>query len=169
VYGIIYKATGPGGKVYIGQTTETLAMRKGKHKFRAKKGDRRGAFQIALLEHGFDAFIWEQIDQADTPEELDAKEKAWIAHYDSMNPEKGYNGNDGGISYIPSEESRRKMSEAKKGKPNGWEGKHLSEEHRRKLSEANKGKHHSAETRRKLSEINKGQIPWNKGKRISPK
>lgn len=39
----------------------------------------------------------------------------------------------------------------------------VSKETRRKLSEANKGKHHSEETRRKISESNKGGTPWNKG------
>jgi very-short-patch-repair endonuclease len=48
-------------------------------------------------------------------------------------------------------------------------GKHPSEETRRKLSEANKGKnhpffgkHHTEEAKRKISEGHKGQIPWNK-------
>lgn len=35
--------------------------------------------------------------------------------------------------------------------------KHLSEEHKRKISEAKKGKHRSQETRRKISEANKGK------------
>ena len=42
-----------------------------------------------------------------------------------------------------SEETKRKISEAKKGR-------HLSEEHKRKLSEANKGKHHSEEAKNKM-------------------
>ena len=39
----------------------------------------------------------------------------------------------------PSEESRKKMSEAKKGENNYWFGKHHSAEARKKMSEANKG------------------------------
>ena len=35
---------------------------------------------------------------------------------------------------------RRTYSEARKGKPNGWEGKHHTKETRRKISEAMKGK-----------------------------
>lgn len=51
-----------------------------------------------------------------------------------------------------SEEWKKKLSEAHKGK-------HHSEEHKKKLYEANKGKHSeiSEETRRKLSEANKGK------------
>ena len=49
-----------------------------------------------------------------------------------------------------SEESRRKMSESKKG--------HIfSEEHRRNLSEARKGKHHSDETKQKMRDSHKGR------------
>ena len=57
-----------------------------------------------------------------------------------------------------SEETRRKMSESKKGK----KLKPFTEVHRKKLSEAKKGeknhfygKHHSEETRKKISEANK--------------
>jgi group I intron endonuclease len=156
VYGIIYKAVGPGGKVYIGQTTKTLAIRKGQHKFRAKKQDRRYPFGIALLDEGFDAFAWEAIDQADTPEDLDQKEKAWIAHYDSMNPERGYNGTDGGHNASLSEEARRKLSEAKSGEKHPFFGKNLSSEHRQKIGEAQKGKVIPAETRRKISLVKMG-------------
>lgn len=40
-----------------------------------------------------------------------------------------------------SEETRQKISEAMKGKPSHWKGKHPSEETRQKLSEARKGRH----------------------------
>jgi hypothetical protein len=71
-----------------------------------------------------------------------------------------------------SEEAKRKISEAKKGKFTGEDnplyGKTLSPEHRRKISEAKKGKFtgennpmygksHSDEARRKMSEANKGE------------
>ena len=51
---------------------------------------------------------------------------------------------------IYSKETRKKMSEAKKGKT-------LSEETRKKMSEAHKGKTLSEETRKKISEANKGK------------
>ena len=60
-----------------------------------------------------------------------------------------------------SAETRKKMSEAAKGKNAGkipWiKGKHHSAETRKKLSEASKGRHHSAETRKKMSEAHKGK------------
>ena len=51
-----------------------------------------------------------------------------------------------------SEESRRNMSEAKKGENHHLYSKKLSEAHRRKIGEAHTGKTVSEETRRKLSE-----------------
>ena len=56
-----------------------------------------------------------------------------------------------------SEETRLKMSEAKRGENNPLFGKHHSEESRKKMSEANKGKHRSAETCHKIAESKKGE------------
>ena len=52
-----------------------------------------------------------------------------------------------------SEETKKKISEAKKGKKLAL----FSEEHRRKLSEAAKGRTFSEESRRKMSEAKKGK------------
>ena len=61
-----------------------------------------------------------------------------------------------------SDDTRRKMSEAKKGT-------YLSEEHRSKISESmkakNLGKHLSDETRRKMSESRKGKHPTDETRR----
>ena len=54
-----------------------------------------------------------------------------------------------------SEETRKKMSEAKNGENHPMFGKHHSEETRKKMSEATKGKPHSEETKRKMSEARK--------------
>jgi hypothetical protein len=75
VYGIIYKAeTKHGSKVYIGQTIKPLEIRRKQHTKLNK-----------IMPN------WEIIDTAYSREELDNKEKQWIDHYDSMNPEKGFN------------------------------------------------------------------------------
>jgi len=63
-------------------------------------------------------------------------------------------GGDGASGLSHSEESKIKMSEAKKGKSQ-------SEETRRKMSEAKKNM--SEETKRKLSEAKKGRKWWNDG------
>lgn len=56
-----------------------------------------------------------------------------------------------------SEETRKKMSEAQKGEKNHFYGKTHTEETRKKISEANKGRIFSEETRKKISESNKGK------------
>ena len=100
------------------------------------------------------------------------------------------NGGDGVSGAVVSDETRRKMSEALKGKPRSKEirrkiseahkgkthseksrrnmsesqkGKTFSEETKRKLSESQKGKSRSEESKRKLSEANKGRKWWNDG------
>ena len=50
-----------------------------------------------------------------------------------------------------SEEQKRKISESMKGEKAYWFGKHHTEETRRKISEAGKGRYCSPETRRKMS------------------
>ena len=72
-----------------------------------------------------------------------------------------------------SEETRKKMSEAQKGKQlsedtrkkiaEARKGKHRSAETRKKMSEAHKGKHNSAEARKKMSEAHKGNHWYNNG------
>ena len=66
-------------------------------------------------------------------------------------------GGDGASGAIKSEKTRKKLSEANKGKNNPNYGKSLSEETRRKMSEAQKGKIRSEEHKRKNSEAHKGK------------
>ena len=170
MHGIIYKATGPDGRAYIGQTTKRFKKRISEHAYRMKKGDKRTPFHAALLALGFDNFTWEQIDQADTQEELDMKEKHYITHYKANDPSHGYNIFEGGSSPGVPIETRRKISESKKGIKNAP----LSEEARRKISEKLKGRKQTPEHirnnrkaqmgrkltpehRRKLSEARKGK------------
>ena len=56
----------------------------------------------------------------------------------------------------PSEETKKKMSTAKKGEKHPMYGKHRTEETRKKIAETNKGKKRSEETRKKIAEIKKG-------------
>jgi len=95
---------------------------------------------------------------------LDFFEKAFISGYDSHR--NGFNKTIGGTSIkmkYPSEETRRKMSEASKGKKYSDEAKrkmseakkNMSDETKRKMSEAKKGIKHSEETIKKMSEAHK--------------
>jgi len=80
------------------------------------------------------------------------------------------NGGEGMSGHVCSEETKRKMSEARRGGTHSEEtrrkiseankGKKLSEETRRKLSEAHRGKKHSEESKRKMSETKKKKEKW---------
>ena len=71
-----------------------------------------------------------------------------------------------------SDEHKRNLSKALKGHK-GWnKGKRFSEETRKKISEAKKGciswmkgKKHTLEAKNKIGKASKGRIPWNKGKK----
>ena len=76
-------------------------------------------------------------------------------------------GGEGASGAVPGVATRRKMSEARKGKPrseetkrkigDGHRGRVLSEESRRKIGDGNRGKTISTETRNKTSETLKGR------------
>ncbi len=63
-------------------------------------------------------------------------------------------GGEGNSGFVPSEETRIKLSEAMKGRI-------FSEEHKEKLSIIRKGINLSEDTRRKIGESGRGRTPWN--------
>ena len=119
-FGIIYKATFPNGKVYIGQTSKTLNARKTGHLNDLVRDN--CAFHRAIHKHGIDNVSWETIDIASSIDELNAKEVYWIDYYKSYihcKNSMGYNlttGGGGGSGYIHTKEAREKMSACVKDK-----------------------------------------------------
>lgn len=92
--GIIYKAQNKQtGEVYIGATTNSIHQRKLDHTERANRGD-QVYFHESIATHGSEAFNWEQIDTANSTDELAQKEKEHIIKYDSK--KNGYNSDRGG-------------------------------------------------------------------------
>jgi len=148
---VIYKITNKlNNKVYIGQTVQSLKDRLNHH-FRSSPNS---PMFRARKKHGKENFSIEEIDTAQTLEELNEKEIYWIAFYHSTNREKGYNlMSGGGNKGKHSEESKKKMSESHKAGMTE-ERKNLisektklgmTEEVRKKISEVQKGRKHSAE------------------------
>ena len=88
----VYKLTGPTGKVYIGQTGEKPETRWRKGYFHNSPMGR------AVREYGLAAFKKEILCEKLTKESADKLEKWFVEYYDSMDPEKGYNGKEGGAN-----------------------------------------------------------------------
>ena len=129
------------GKTYIGQ-----------HKYKKLNDNYIGSgihLKAAQKKYGIENFKKEiLVFNVQKREYIDLLEKTFIAsEREKVGAENCYNITNGG---------------------EGWSGS-MSEETRKKLSEANKGKRKPMleKTKRKISESNKGQIPWNKGKHLS--
>ena len=93
---LIYKITNQvNGKCYIGQTINSLVYRKNIHKQDWKLG-RKSKYRLyqAFDKYDFINFDWEIIDHAETKEELNVKEKFWIAELNTFR--HGYNMTSGG-------------------------------------------------------------------------
>jgi len=175
---IIYKITNAiNNKIYIGQTISTLNNRANKHKNESISGRKKNYFNLAIVKHGFDNFVFEEIDSADSQEELDYMEVYWIKFFNSNNRTYGYNLANGGRvnrGFKKTDDQKRKISECVKKL---WQ----RNEHREKIAKTvnegyrnnritphNKGKTLSEITKNKISIANKGKIPPNKGKTHSP-
>jgi group I intron endonuclease len=175
----IYKIDFPNGKVYIGQTGSLAARQRG-HSDEARKGNCRPVYN-AIRKYFKEDLTLRVIDTAETWEELDEKEIAWIAHFDSTNPERGYNltrGGHGNLWSSMTEEQRERSKEKWRSKMVGRPGtmsleaiakrnscsieearkltpnygKPRSDYVKKRASVTHKGKTVSTETRRKQSE-----------------
>ena len=110
----------------------------------------------------------EYIKTCYSEEEMCRDEQYYIKFFDTLYP-NGYNLTEGGEGGIHCEETRKKISDAHKGKPAPNKGKPMSEEQKKKLSFArkgksspNKGKHLSEDYKRKISESKKGKMVGDK-------
>ena len=169
----VYRHITPSGKSYIGITSK-------KPEKRWQNG--RGYSKDKLFGRAINKYGWDNIQHNIVSSDLTETEAKWLENYlicyyrtfIGFNDSMGYNmtlGGEGTVGWKPSEETRRKQSEANKGEKNHNYGKHPSDETKLKMSEALKGKtsyfkgkHHTEESLRKLSEANKGKTSYFKGK-----
>ena len=136
IYSVINKIN---NKPYIGQTTRTLEKRKHEE----VKQPKQRLLYNAIKKYGIDSFIWEEIDQSDTLEELNELEVFYIQFYDSLTP-NGYNLTTGGDNRLHSEETKIKMYITNI--------RVISDEGKKRISEFNTGRKQSEETKKKRSE-----------------
>lgn len=141
----VYLHRFPNGKVYIGITSYGV-----KERWHNGKGYRKQQMMWRAIQK----YGWENVEHIvlfSGLSEKDAKEKEveLVRLYRSNEREHGYNIRRGGdicSGYQLSDETKKKMSESRKGENNWIFGRHLSEETKRKLSLAHMGKRPSKES-----------------------
>lgn len=168
MYGYIYKTTNLiNGKLYVGQHRSEV--------FDTKYLGSGKIIRQALNKYGKENFKCEILEWCASLEELNAREKFWIAEFDAVHSEDFYNIAEGGGGCVLFGENNPMY---------GKENKHTQEE-KDKISHTIKqqyatgerqkywvGKHHSNETRDKMSKSRLGKKltrrnldykPWNYG------
>lgn len=163
IYLIVNKVN---GKTYVGQRKSSKEWYEDKYMGSGK------LLGLAKKKYGIENFEKFLIQHCYSKEETDKAEKFWIAEYRRRGKAE-YNLANGGVGgngkankgKHHSDETKRKMSETRKGKPSPLKGKHISEAHKRKISEylkgkpsRTKGKHFSEESKKRMSEAHKGHV-----------
>jgi group I intron endonuclease len=142
MYGIIYVVTNTvNGKQYVGQTTRSVKMRWYYHARSAKSSD--CLLYCAIRKYGINKFTIEQIDVAESQDELNEKEIHHVARLGTYGG--GYNLTPGGKQMRLSEETKRKISKSLSGRINGP----LTDETRQKIAKALTGQCWSETSRQK--------------------
>ena len=158
----IYKITSPTGKVYIGESSNINRRVKNYQVHRCKAQIK---LYSSLEKYGWENHIFEVIEEC-AFEDLFCRERYWQDFHEVLG-EKGMNlklTEYGEKKLIYSEETLKKMSNAKKGEKCFFYGKHHTEETKQKISHSNKGKEgsfkgkkHSEETINKMREAQLGE------------
>jgi len=149
--GIIYSATGPSGKIYIGKTVQPLHRRKICHKsnaFNKNVENYNCHFYKAIRKYSFDKFEWRVLYRNIKESKLSGLERKTIAGLNTI--KFGYNSTEGGegsSGFKHTEKSKIKMSIATKGQV-------VSDETRAKLSKIRKGKNKSKKHIEKIKQSN---------------
>ena len=145
-WGEIYKITGPGDKVYIGQAhcvsirTSGAFQRHGasarikQHEGNARDHPEKGCRKLnyAIRRHGHDAFTWEVLCRV-PQEELNNREETYIAQFNSV--DRGYNIRSGGNNARLSDETKELMSLAQRGEKHRQFGKHCTDIQKQRISD----------------------------------
>ncbi len=151
----VYEHICPNGKRYIGITCQKPERRWGKNGIGYQAHNQH--FYNAILKYGWENIAHNIIESGLSKEDACKMERFFVALYNTCNREFGYNKSAGGeapgtgVHRTLSEETRRKIREAQKGKK-------IAPEAIRKRVEARKGYKHSEETKEKMSEAAKVPI-----------
>jgi len=146
IYGIVNLIN---RKILIGSSTNIL-RRWHQHRWDARKGIHpNDYFQKSWTKYGEESFEFRILEDCSVSYLL-PREDYWITFHNSKNRDCGFNLQDASI-VVHSDETRRKISEIKKGTV-------ITTEVRKKMSDAHKGIYPSKETRIKMGIAQKGRI-----------
>lgn len=153
MFGTIYKITNIiNSKVYIGQTKKAITVRFKEHSINKTKS----AISNAIQKYGKENFEVKVLTYCNSMKEMNHREEYYIKLFNTLSP-NGYNLRAGGNNSTCSDETKAKISKAKKGISHSH-----SEETKRKIGLANR--------KRKLSEYTKQKIANSRlGKKASIK
>lgn len=113
--------------MYIGQTSRSFEKRKKEHLSTSKNKNSsqfKYPFYRAIRKYKSSELVWEIIEEVVSLQELNEREKYWIAYYNSYihaSNSNGYNvllGGSSHLGYIPSEETKKKISDSGSGVKN---------------------------------------------------
>ena len=150
------------GKIYIGITSQKPEDRWGSQGCNYKSSPH---FYSAIQKYGWNNFEHNILFTGLTKEQACLKEQELIKQFDSMNREHGYNSTSGGDTFSMNEETKQKISQAMMGNKNGL-GHPCSEEKKKKISEAQRGREFTKEHKQKLSEAAKNRhVPCSEDKK----
>lgn len=164
-FGLIYKITNTiNNKIYIGQTARTLSQRKSEYfKDRYKSNEH---LKNAFEKYGKNKFTFEEIDYAQNIEELNEKEIYWIKFYNCVDKTIGYNLHEGGRNCLLSDETKKKLSDTRRGRKQTpeWVAKRIPKAGTQEAKDM-MGRFMTEEQKKHLSEITKGENAFWYGKK----
>lgn len=151
----VYKHTNKkNGKIYIGITKQKPENRWGNNGI--NYSNKCPYFWNAIEKYGWDNFFHEVVASGLTKEEACELEIRLIAENKTQDRNFGYNILEGGTAPSIPEEVRQKMSVSMMGNKNGL-GHPCSEEKKKKISDAQKGRKFSEEHKRNISLAKSGK------------
>lgn len=160
---IIYKITNKiNGKVYIGQTRQTIKARFNRHIQRALNEPHYDyALCNAMRKYGIESFEIELVEKVNDESELNDREIYWIDYFNSVSP-NGYNmtyGGGGTNGYEHKEEDKKIMSMKKWGmfqkENNPFYGRKHSKEQIEKWKKERSGRKLTEEWKQNISKTRK--------------
>lgn len=144
MHGIIYRITNTEtGMEYVGQTVQTLRERWVEHLSHARQGKSKSYMSRAIRKYSEESFSTETLHECESQEEMDFVEIFYITLLNTKVP-NGYNLADGGGGVsgwkngkgnVPTEETRKRLSNAGKGNTNAL-GKKYPKDFGKKISVA---------------------------------